>query len=385
MEVDKSIKRLIDSGASISKENLRKLRNYILNNQKRHIELVLQELMEELSSYTFNFLETGVINGINTSICLDQIDLNMYGAHDIVYDTEFDIASITKLFTLILVFKFIDKGILKSNDRICDIDNHFPYLDYTVDDLIKMCGHIVTDERIDEASSKEEAIKRLYRIHPVDYNKEVNNYTDIGFMVLAKIIENITNQSFDEVIKNFYLDYGILVNQKKHVVGNGHPDFLPHDPKARMMGGCIGSSGIFINNVNMQKMAYRIFDDRNFITENNLLKLSKKIFDNNHANKGIAGIYIKHPLGIKKSSTPNEYSKYAFSHQGYTGSCIILDPYHRIYNGIMVDAIKENQKKDDNFYKYFNNYHEKLIFMTLKVYLIQECLNPSKVKIIQKI
>ncbi len=385
MEVDKHINCLIDSGASISKDNLIKLRNYILNNQKRNIELILQELMEELSDYTFSFLKTGVIKGINTSICLDQIDLNIYGGNNINYDTEFDIASITKLFTLILVFKFIDNGILKAADRICDIDSRFSYLDYTIDDLIKMCGHIVTNERIDEALSKEEALNRLYSVHPVHYNKKINNYTDIGFMVLSKVIENITMLPFDEVIKSFYRDYGILINQKSQVVGNGHNDYLPHDPKARIMGGCIGSSGIFINSLNMKKMAYRIFDDNNFIACNHLLKLSQKLFDNNHANKGLAGIYIKHPLGIKKSSTPNEYSKYAFSHQGYTGSCIILDPYHRLYSGIMVDAIKDNQKKDSNFYKYFNIYHEKLVFITLKTYLIQECFYPRRIKIIQKI
>ena len=102
----------------------------------------------------------------------------------------------------------------------------------------------------------------------------------------------------------------------------------------------------------------------------------------NHDNKGIAGIYIKHPLGICKTSTPNEYSKYAFSHQGYTGSCAIFDPLLKIHNSILVDAIKDNNKKDINFYKYFNIYHQKLVMITLKAYLIN---SKEKIKMINRL
>lgn len=385
MEVDKSINLLLKNGASISKEDLKLLRKFVVCNKKRNVEYIYQELMEELADITYKYLNSPAINGISSSINLEQVDLNIYGGPGINYDTEYDIASITKLFTLVLVWKYIDNGLLRLTDKVCDIDYHFSYLDYTIEDLIKMSGHIVTDLRIDLAHSQDEAYQRLHSIHADSYDKEVNNYTDIGFMVLATIIEHINNRRFEDIIVDFYDSYGIKINQKKNVVGNGHTDILPHDPKTRIIGRCFGSAGIFINSENMMTMASKLFNDRDLISKDNLYKLSHKLFKANHANKGYGGVYVKHPLGIKKSSTPNAYSNLAFSHQGYTGSCAIFDPLNNIHNSILVDAIMENQKKDSSFYKYFNDYHEYLIMITLKTYLTQKQHQHNKMKIIQRL
>lgn len=385
MEVDKSINLLLKSGASISKEDLKLLRKFVVCNKKRNIEYIYQELMEELADITYKYLNSPVINGISSSISLEQVRLNIYGGSGIIYDTEYDIASITKLFTLVLVWKYIDNGLLHLTDKVCDIDYHFPYLDYTIEDLIKMSGYIITDSRIDLAHNQDEAYQRLYSVHAINYDKEVNNYTDVGFMTLATVIEHINNRRFEDIIIEFYNSYGIKINQKKNVVGNGHNDIIPHDPKNRIIGGCLGSAGIFINSENMMKMASKLFNDRDLISKENLNKLSHKLFNANHANKGYGGVYVKHPLGIKKSSTPNAYSNLAFSHQGYTGSCVIFDPFHQIHNSILVDAIKENQKKDSSFYQYFNDYHKQLIMITLKTYLTQQQQEHNKMKMIQRL
>ena len=378
MEVDKVI-NLVNSGASISKERLKILKKFLMDNKKRDTIYILNGLMDELENITYDFINSQVINSVSTTIDTESINLNIYSG--VNYDTEFDIASVTKLFTLVLVLKFIDNNIFNLDDKICDIDTNFKYLDYTILDLIKMSGSIITDSRIDLANNYNDALNRLYSVHPVNYDKYINNYTDIGFMVLSKLIEDITDYSFNDIIINFYKKYGIIINKLNDVVGNGYNDTLPHDPKARIMG-TIGSAGIFINSNDMTLFAHKLFGDDNLIIKENLYKLSTKLFDCNHANKGYAGIYIKHPLGIKKSSTPLEYSRYAFSHQGYTGSCAIFDPLLKIHNSILVDSIKENKKKDKNFYKYFNEYHQKLVMITLKTYLLNR---DEKVKMVKRI
>lgn len=361
------LSKLLDSGSIISMDNLRLLRKFKKNN--------LDDLMNEFSSITYDFLKSGVIDNINSNIVTNNINLNIYSG--INYNTEYDIASVTKLFTLILVLNYIDNNIFNLNDKICDINSNFKYLDYTILDLIKMSGSIKTNMRIDK-TNYQEAVNILYNTYPVNHDKSINNYTDIGFMVLSKIIEDINNLSYQEIITNFYKSYGIDINIMKDITGNGG-SIYPHDPKARVMG-LIGSAGIFINSPNMDKFIDKIINQE-IIKKDYLYKLANKLFINNHPNKGYAGIYIKHPLGIKKTSTPLEYSKYAFSHQGYTGSCIIIDPYLKIHNNILVSAIKDN-KKNINFYKYFNIFHQKLVLLTLKTYLIN---NDQKIKIIKKI
>ena len=371
------LSKLLDSGSIISREKLRVLRNFLLS--KKNIFNNLDDVMEELASITYDFLKSGVIDNINSNIVTNNISLNIYSG--IKYDTEYDIASVTKLFTLILVLNYIDNKVFNLNDKICDIDSNFKYLDYTILDLIKMSGLIITDKRIDEANDYKEGLNRLYSVYPINYDKTVNNYTDIGFMVLSKLVENINGKSFNDIMIDFYRKYGIRINQMNNIIGHGYNDCLPHDPKARIMNGMIGSAGIFINSFNMNKFAFELFN-YDLISKDNLYALSNKLFEYNHDNKGIAGIYIKHPLGICKTSTPNEYSKYAFSHQGYTGSCAIFDPLLKIHNSILVDAIKDNNKKDINFYKYFNIYHQKLVMITLKAYLIN---SKEKIKMINRL
>lgn len=367
MEVDNNINKLLDSGASISKEKLELLKKFIIDNSDKNIINVLKELMDELEIINYEFLNSGVIDNINSNIVTKWINLNVHDSN-ISNTTEFDIASVTKLFTLIIIIKYIEDNLLNINDKICDIDNNFKDLDYTILDLIKMSGSIKTEKRIDEASNYQEALNILYSVHPINYNKSINNYTDIGFMVLSKILEDINNLSFNNIIIDFYKKYNVDINQMKDIIGNGYNDLLPHDPKARIMG-TIGSAGIFIDSINMDKFIDKLING-DIISNEDLYKLSNKLFINNHPNKGYGGIYIKHPLGIKKSSTPLEYSKYAFSHQGYTGSCVIIDPLLKIHNNILVNAIKDNKKKDINFYKYFNDFHEKLVLLTLKTFLI---------------
>lgn len=394
MEVDKELDNLIKNGTSISIDKLISLKKFILLNKHNHIDDILNNLMEELEVITYDYLKSNTINGISTTIYLpsnNEYYLNISGGKsikgiDITYNTEFDIASVSKLFTLILIFKYIDEGIIQLNMKICEIDNDFKYLDLKVEDIIKMAGTIITDNRIDEAFNKNDALNRLYSVHPVNYDMNTNHYTDIGFMVLSNIIEKINNKPYNEVMISFLKQYGICINNFLDIAGNGHMDNLPHDPKARIMNGMIGSAGIFINSDNMSKLAKEIFINDDFISRNNLRKLSLKLFDKNHPNKGYAGIYIKHPLGIKKTSTPNEYSNYAFSHQGFTGSCAIFDPLNQIHNSILIDAIKINEtKKHPDFFKYFNDYHQKIIMLTLKSYLIKKFDNGENKKIIKKL
>lgn len=367
MEVDNNIIKLLDSGASISKEKLEILKKFIVDNKDKNIINVLKNLMDELESITYEFLNSNVIKNINTNIVTEWINLNVHDKN-ISNTTEFDIASVTKLFTLILVIKYIEDNIINLNDKVCDIDNNFKDLDYTILDLIKMSGSIKTDKRIDEANNYFDALNILYSVHPINYDKSINNYTDIGFMVLSKVLEDINGLSFNDIIINFYKKYHIEINQLKDVVGNGYNDLLVHDPKARIMG-TIGSAGVFIDNINLDLFVDKLITG-NIISKENLYKISRKLFLNNHPNKGYGGVYIKHPLGIKKTSTPLEYSKYAFSHQGYTGSCVIIDPYLKIHNNILVNAINNDKKKDANFYKFFNDFHEKLVMLTLKTFLI---------------
>lgn len=375
MEIDEYLDKLICNGSNIDKELLKKEVQFYLKNKNMYD--AIDNVLNDIEESTYKYMKSKTVNGVSTTIYLkDQFFLNISTGHSVHSNyintyTEFDIASITKLFTLLLIFRYEELGLINLNDKVSDINANFKYLDYTILDIIKMAGSIITDIRIDSALNELEALKILRSVHPVNYDLSVNHYTDIGFMVLSKIIEDISGNTYLEVMKQFLLKYGIKINSGLNIAGNGHLDFMPHDPKARVFKSAIGSSGIFINSINMAKFAQSIFNCK-IISQDNLDKLSKKLFKLYHDNRGYAGINIKHPLGIKKSATPNEYSNKSFSHQGFTGSSVIFDPINQIYNSIFVDAINLNEKgKHKDFFKYYNLYHQEIVMNTLKIYLIK--------------
>ena len=396
MEIDECLEKLIKNGSSIKDDDLNKIKKDVaLYIKTRDISKIINMLLCEFEESTYKYLKSNTINGISSSIYLNNncndYYLNISSGKSIQNNyinayTEFDIASVTKLFTLFLIFKYEELGIINLKDKICDINEDFKYLDYTVLDIIKMSGSIITDRRIDETLNYKEAFDALCSVHPVNYNMSVNHYTDIGFIILGKIVESIIGMSFERALTLFLDGYGININNLDNIAGNGHLDKLPHDPKTRKLGGFVGSSGIFINSLNMAKFSNCIFNG-SIISKKNLDKIPKKRFELYHDNRSYAGINIKHPLGIKKSATPNEYSNAAFSHQGFTGSSAIFDPINKIHNSILVDAINLNQKsKHPDFFKYYNLYHQEIVMITLKLYLVKEYYDKyekEKIKILK--
>ena len=76
----------------------------------------------------------------------EQIDLQ----------TIFDVASITKLFTLILLLELENMGYLSLDEKICDINPDFQGLeDFTLNDLMRLHGKYWTDGNVAKAQSKE--------------------------------------------------------------------------------------------------------------------------------------------------------------------------------------------------------------------------------------
>ena len=381
MEIDEYLEKLIKDGSSITQDKLKKIKEEVLLNIKRNdINKSIANILSDIEESTYNYINSNTIKGISSTIYLQDKSnyyLNISCGKSIHNEfinayTEFDIASITKLFTLFLVFRYEELGLINLNNKICDINLDFKYLDYTVLDIMKMAGNIITNSRIDHVSNKNDAMNILKTVHPVNYDLNVNHYTDIGFMVLGKIIESISGEAYKSSLEKFLLEYNIQINSDMNIAGNGHIDFKPHDPKARIFDSVIGSAGVFINSINMTRFAKSIFDQK-IISKKNLDKLSTHFFKLYHDNRGYAGINLKHPLGIKKSATPNEYSRLSFSHQGFTGSSVIFDPINKIHNSIFVDAIDLNAKaKHQEFFKYYNLYHEELVINSLKLYLIKK-------------
>lgn len=378
--------KLQNIGSQFTKQELLNLRNYVLKKlEYPYLEKAVEESLEKMIDETSAFLKTGAAIGISECVSFPGFYVNILGGESIhgrviESNTQFDLASITKLYTTLLVFILEDRGFLHYEDQIRDVMPQYDHLyPYNIWDILCMHGEIRTQRRVAEANSKKEAEEILNSIYLYNEDKQIYTYTDMGLIILSKVIEKVMSQnlsmnmSYANIMKNFLLEPLNLSQTTfypgKNIAGNGRSDFFVHDPKARILGGCVGSAGLFTTSRDLAKLADCLFFHRNGIHTEMVTLLHKK-FQNR--SKGIGGLYQKYP-DLSKTYVPKEYSLHTFASEGSTGSVAIFDVQNHIHNNILIDSIiEETGKKRDNFKWEYNEYQKKITDITLELYLLHQ-------------
>jgi len=413
--IDIILEELIKKGSKI--DYLKVLREKSLELVKKDIDLneALAQISKEIKYQTEEFLNkkneygTSYISGISSCIYFPdfkgngEYKLKLVGgktcrvkSSKVNENTLFDVASITKLYTLLLLFKLEDLKLINLNSRICDINPDFRNLeDFTLNDLVRLHGELRTNGNITKATSKEEAYNILKTLYLTSNSKEENKYTDFGAIVIGdtieKVISNIKGEkvTLDEIMYEYLLT-PLNLNRtffnpvNNNISGTGYRSNLVHDPKVRILGGIAGSAGIFTTSDDLAKLSkslYRINNSyKDFMKKIYLDKLGEVTFPG--SNKGNLGIYVKHKEGYNKTFTPLEFSDGSFSHQGWTGSVAVFDPNNLIHNNILVNAIyvDENNDKVKNdkpigFMDAFVEYQEQITKNIMLMYVAKQYFN----------
>lgn len=373
------LNELVKCGSQI--DYLKELKARSLELAKKDIDLdeVLSSISKEIREQTEIFLnqkndyDINFITGISTCIYLPdfkgngEYKLRLIGGKTartrsvkVNQNTMFDVASITKLYTLILLFRLEEQGLIDLNKKISEINPDFQNLeDFTLNDLVRLHGELKTNGIIAQAKSQEEAYDILKTLYLSSNSREENKYTDLGAIVISDTIEKIISEkegrkvSFEDIMYEYLLNPLNLYQTQFNPVtgnlsGNGNHQKLVHDSKARILGGAIGSAGLFISSddlARLSKVLYSVnYYNSTLLSKRNLARLGEITFPK--SNKGNLGIYVKHPLGYEKTFTPPEFSNGSFSHQGWTGSVATFDPNNLIHNNILVNAIYNNSDKE---------------------------------------
>ena len=387
--VDKIINNLIASGSDINE--LKKVRDKALElvNKDRSLNETMEDVGTSIKDNTEEFLydtnKDGVryIEGISTNVYVADFDKgdssisviggkikrdnpSLLGYRIIDNDTLFDVASITKLYTLIYAYTVETLG-LDLNTQVGKIDPRYNLEDFTINDLIRLCGEIITDGRVNDAKNRDEAYAILRTACLKSNSRLENKYTDIGAMIIADVVTRWLNNrynthyTFEKWINDLVFEPMNLKNtmynpNNMNITGNGNNRGV-HDPKAKAFGGVAGHAGIFTNSSDLEKLARGIFAVNNYarnkmngilhLTREQIARFGEITFPNaKQSNKGNLGLYVKHPLGFDKTFTPSAFSTGSFSHQGWTGALATFDPNNQIHQSILVNAIYESDDKD---------------------------------------
>lgn len=408
--IDKILNDLINSGSEIPYIKELKDDMNLISRKDRSLSEVLKSISEDIERYTIDFLseknkyDTSLIAGISNLIYLPDYSGDGSYIYKIIggtrfrdgnelinEETLFDVASITKLYTLILTFKLEELGLLNLNVKVSDINPDIQNLeDFTLNDLIRLCGELKTLGNIATASSYEEAYERLKTVYLVSNDRTKNKYTDFGALVLGDTIEKIVSNyfgrkmKFDEIMNEFlfkplYINNTTFTPKIINITGNTLNDGLPHDPKSRALNGITGHAGLFTNSEEITKLADGLFD-KDYLNREHINRLGEITFEGSP--KGNLGIYVKSKNGWNDTYTPPEFSTGSFSHQGYTGGIAVFDPNNNIHNSILVNAIHDSNNLEElknnkpvGFMNYFGLYQSKITKRIMLMYVAKKYYN----------
>lgn len=418
-ELDSILYELESKGSN--KDELSKLKKKIIPilNQNKDLEIIIKDIVDKIVFETKKFCklknkdDISYITGFSSSIYLPTFDgggeINIlltggYGSREkenfkITSNTKFDIASITKLFTLILVLKLNEEGIINLNDKIVDIDPNYKGLeDYTINDLIRMHGILDTDCKISSAHNSKEAYTILKSVYLKDNSRKKNKYNDYGAIIIGKIIEKIISEkaekkrNLDDIMHEYIFNKVGMFETKfnpieDNISGNGGYNNLVHDPNTQLLDGITGSAGIFTTSRDLNKLAKALFsvnyNESGLISKSSLKKLGEITFPRSkQCGKGNLGVYVK--ANYNKTFTPLVFSTDSFSYQGWTGAIAYFDPHNFIHFNFLPNTIlKADSKyiihdKPIGYIDAFVNYSDFIINHIMMIYIIKKYYNIYK-------
>jgi len=275
-------------------------------------------------------------------------------------DTVYDLASLTKLFTLVGVLQLMERGRLRPGDTLGGLDARFAGLsDCTVLDCLTYQAALQTPERIDaqpDAGSAERMVFMTRRVKA----EGMKRYSDMNALLLKYALEAASGRAFFDYLSEYVLkplgmgetwhrvpaarhhdlmDYALehRVENGAYRVMEGPPPGLPHDPKARLLTGkgLPGHAGLFSTCGDMCKMAKGLLSGA--------LLPPGRLFEIGVNRTGVLAVggeyrqflgmlcFAKSPVA-RLSEVPPWMGLRAFAFPGYTGNHLAMDPDNGVFD-----------------------------------------------------
>lgn len=371
------------------------------------VALIDNEFTQKVDSIALNGIEIGAFPGcqilamkdgkIIYEKCFGHFTYD--GEHEVVSDDVYDIASLTKVFaTTFAMMKLFDDGKISLESQLGD---YFPYLKNTdkgdvklIEIMTHQAGFIgwvpiykslmkngkpdpdIFRKSIDEDHTVRVA-KDLYISK--DFNFDIfetvkvsgmgakrYKYSDLGFYLLPKIVEMVTNEPFEKYLEdNFYKPLNlnhIYYKPLRHIeiekIAPTENDTCfrmqllrgdVHDQAAALMGGVSGHAGLFADARDLAVMMQLLLDEgyankRQFLSSYTINKFTSAPFKDNMNRRGIGFDKPEVDPTVEYYTPAKQSSMKSFGHTGFTGTFAWADPE----NGLIVIFLSNRVYPDAN-------------------------------------
>jgi CubicO group peptidase (beta-lactamase class C family) len=267
-------------------------------------------------------------------------------------DTIFDLASLTKpIATALSIMLLIEDGKLNLNDPIA---KHLPAFarketeGITIAMLLTHTGGFIADNPVgDFQKGQDTAWRNLFALKPVAEPGSKFTYSDVGYMILGKIVEKAAHQPLDEfAAKRIFAPLGMkeTVFKPQGELKNRcaptqqrecrwmHGEV--HDPRAYLLDGVAGHAGLFSSADDLVIFARMMLsqgkhDGKEFLKRETLelMTAPRKVA----SAKGPGLRTYGWDMATSFSSNRGEVfpKGVSYGHTGFTGTSIWLDPQSR--------------------------------------------------------
>ena len=287
------------------------------------------------------------------AVCACDGSMNLQG-DPVKPDSIYDLASLTKLFTGLLIMRLYEAGQLDLDAPIAGYAPQFIHLDsLTVRQAAWFQRTLKTPERIDQAASRDEALKLLFSADHQENGRHA--YSDIPAMVLKYVLEAAGGLPYMELLRREILDpLGMKetfclvpealrprcvstdrehrIEKGRYIVRDGILPGTPHDPKARILehgeDDCPGHAGLFSTVVDLIRLCQGVLSGR--VVSPETLRMMARNYTGHRMPDGTYSqclgcqCYVRHP-DQHFSETPAYMSDTAIAWSGFTGNHLGID------------------------------------------------------------
>lgn len=298
--------------------------------------------------------------------------------------TIYDLASLTKLFTGLLVMRLSEEGIVDLRQQVT---KYVPYMSglssLSVDQILGFETGLMTPQRVDAQPDAEHAMQTLLRIEPKSVGAG-RSYSDMHAMVLRFVLEEAAQMSYCELLDSRILkplqmtdtnckpsdparcvDYNLehRIEKGVYIIRQNMRPGVVHDPKARILfpdgNGCAGHAGLFSTIQDIGKLAQGVLKKK-IIGNASLMYMAKnrtgrRLDDGTWTQFLGCQCYVKHPE-LYHSQIPCYESHAAIGLSGFTGNHLSIDPErgiftcflgNRVMNRLSVIQMKPGETLED--------------------------------------
>lgn len=290
--------------------------------------------------------------GILMVVKEDQIIYCQGVGPQVAAQTRFDLASLTKVTaTLPAILYLINEDQLKIEQTVAE---YLPSLQET------SVGRATIRQLLTHTAGLPPFLK-FYQLGETDMIKALRQvqatypagsrvvYSDIGFMILGKIVESISGEKLDVYCRE-HIFQALEMTTTDFSAEQAIPTRItgaPDDSNARFFGGVAGHAGLFSSAADLAK--YVAFWLKQIASKQSLFTQAIVCQTQGLDDKRGLGWTLTH----SSQSFFDDFSGQSFGHSGFTGTSLAIDPKtkmgivfltNRVYNGANVSFVDFRQK-----------------------------------------